>query len=133
MLKLYWVLVSKNVSENDHRAVEMLFFNVNFHPCSVPMSETQVVLKINQKNQGNENLFLLYLIWWHTHTHTHIYVFSQLKLQKLWEKSYNSIKGLKSKYVLTAQPSFSSWRIKFLLCAYVINCKNAKTLLSFSQ
>ena len=68
------------------------------------------------------------------HTHTHIYVFSQLKLQKLWEKSYNySIKGLKSKYILTAQPSFSSWRIKFLSCAYVINCKNAKTLLSFCQ
>ena len=40
--------------------------------------------------------------------HTHIYVFSQLKLQKLWKKSYNSVKGLKSKYVLTAQPSFSS-------------------------
>ena len=63
----------------------MLFFNVNFHPYSVSMRETQVVLKINQKNQGNENLFALYLIWWHTHTHTHthIYVFSQLKLQKL--------------------------------------------------
>ena len=41
MLKLYWVLVSKNVGENDHQAVEMLFFNVNFHPCSVPMRETQ--------------------------------------------------------------------------------------------
>ena len=36
-------------------------------------------LKINHENLGNENLFALYLIWWHTH----IYVFNQLKLQKL--------------------------------------------------
>ena len=39
-------------------------------------------LKINHENLGNENLFALYLIWWHTHTYMYLINWNYKKYKK---------------------------------------------------